>query len=226
MSCRFHVCSRCVDAHGREHHVKGLFLEILSRTAAHHLSQVRMVGNGVNEIVHISEAFSRAEDLGLDLVLVSTDVTPPVVRIQDFKKIEYEKKKARKASKQVSSLKEVQFKVNISDHDLATKISKIEKFLERGDKVKISVKLKGRERESPERAHELLRRVENTVDCKISRIPGPMPMTILEPAKTSSTSKKAKVGSKKSNPNSEERKERSPSNRAETLSSADNLAEP
>jgi len=145
-----------------------------------------MVGNGLNEIIHISEAFGRAEDLGLDLVLVSTDVKPPVVRIQDFKKIEYEKKKARKANKQVSSLKEIQFKINISDHDLATKINKIEKFLERGDKVKISVRLKGRERENPERAYDLLNRVETSVECKANKIPGPMAISILEPIKGAS----------------------------------------
>ena len=153
-----------------------------------------MVGNGLNEIVHISEAFGRAEDLGLDLVLVSTDVKPPVVRIQDFKKIEYEKKKARKASKQVSSLKEVQFKINISDHDLATKISRIEKFLQRGDKVKISVRLKGRERENPARADELINRVETSVECKANKIPGPMAVSILEPFKPAT--KKAKEGKK------------------------------
>lgn len=164
-------------------------MEILSRASAQNLSQVRMVGNGLNEIIHISEAFGRAEDLGLDLVLVSTDVKPPVVRIQDFKKIEYEKKKARKASKQVSSLKEIQFKINISDHDLATKISKIEKFLERGDKVKISVRLKGRERENPERAYDLLGRVETAVNCKVNKVPGPMAISILEPVKTTKKTK-------------------------------------
>ena len=163
--------------------MRGLFLEILRRTSPHNLSEVRIVGSGVNEIIHISEAFTRAEDLGLDLVLVSAEVTPPVVRVQDFKKLEYEKKKAKKANKQSSSIKEIQFKVNISDHDLETKISKIEKFLEKGDKVKISVRLKGRERENPERANELVRRVGESVECRFNRIPGPVAMAILEPAK-------------------------------------------
>lgn len=158
-------------------------MEILSRAAAHKLSKVRMVGDGCNEIIHISEAFSRAEDRGLDLVLVSMDSTPPVVRIQDFKKLEYEKKKAKKASKQTSALKELQFKINISDHDLQTKIAKIEKFLERGDKVKIMVRLKGRERENPERADQLIDRIIEAVDCRPNKIPGPIALAILEPAK-------------------------------------------
>lgn len=159
-----------------------------------------MVGNGINEIIHINEAFGRAEDLGLDLVLVSDTVVPPVVRIQDFKKLEYEKKKAKKANKQTSSLKEIQFKINISEHDLATKINKIEKFLERGDKVKLSVRLKGRERENPDRAYELLDRVAASVECKANKIPGPMALTILEPVKSiSSKAAKSKTEEKEEN---------------------------
>lgn len=165
------------------YYLKGLFLEIISRASAHKLNKVRMVGDGVNEIIHINEAFGRAEDLGLDLVLVSSDARPPVVRIQDFKKIEYEKKKAKKANRQTSMLKEIQFKINISDHDLMTKISKIDKFLKRGDKVKVSVRLKGRERENPERAHDLIERVASEVDCKVNKIGGPVAMAILEPNK-------------------------------------------
>jgi translation initiation factor IF-3 len=169
-----------------EHQVytKGIFLEVIGRAAAHRFKQVRIVGEGVNEIILIQEAIRRAEDLGLDLVLVSGEATPPVVRVEDFKKIEYEKKKAKKAQKQaVSVLKEVQFKVNISDHDFATKLAKIRNFLDRGDKVKVSIKLKGRERESPERARTLLERVADAVECKVNVIPGPIAMTILEPVK-------------------------------------------
>jgi len=157
-------------------------LEIISRATAHKLSKVRMVGRGTNEILHITEALDMAEADGLDLVLVSAEVQPPVVRIQDFKKIEYERKKARKIHKP-SVLKEIQFKVNISDHDLQTKIAKINSLLEGGDKVKISVRLKGRERESPERAESLVDRVCQAVVCKFSKVPGPIPSAILEPAK-------------------------------------------
>lgn len=167
-------------------------MEVIGRSAAHRFGKVRLVGEGINEITTIQEAVRQAEDLGLDLILVSEDVTPPVVRIQDFKKLEYEKKKARKASKQaVSTLKEVQFKVNISEHDLETKREKIRKFLERGDKVKISVKLKGRERETPERAFALLKKVSDSVECKVNFVPGPMAISILEPVKKTSSSKKS-----------------------------------
>jgi translation initiation factor IF-3 len=154
------------------------------------LWKVRLVGEGINEITTIQDAVRQAEDMGLDLILVSDEATPPVVRIEDFKKLEYEKKKARKANKQaVSTLKEVQFKVNISEHDLATKLDKINKFLERGDKVKVSVKLKGRERETPRRQPDLLRKVCSSVECKVNFVPGPIAISILEPVKKASTKK-------------------------------------
>ncbi len=170
-------------------------MEILNRASASKLSTVRMVGDDINEIVNIQEAMARAEDMGLDLVLVSGDARPPVVRIQDFKKIEYEKKKARKSTKQSTSIKEIQFKINISDHDLATKVSKIEKFLERGDKVKISVRLKGREKENPGRALDLIDRVGKSVECKVNTVPGGFAMAILEPVKAPTKGAKAKSDS-------------------------------
>ncbi len=131
-------------------------------------------------------AIRQAEEQGLDLVIVSDKSDPPVVRIQDFKKLEYEKKKARAKQSRTSELKEIQLKVNISDHDLQTKINAIKKFLERGDKVKLSVRLKGRERETPERATALIKKVEASVECKVSRLPGPMTIAILESTATKS----------------------------------------
>lgn len=149
------------------------------------LSKVRLVGAGTSEIVQISEVFDQAEDNGLDVVLVSDTVSPPVVRIQDFKKLEYEKKKAKKEQKKgaTGALKEIQLKVNISDHDLQTKINSINKFLERGDKVKVTVRLKGREKDNPQRAHELLDRVSTATDCKATKLGGPIAIIILEPSK-------------------------------------------
>jgi translation initiation factor IF-3 len=149
------------------------------------LSKVRLVGAGSNDIVQISEVFDQAEDNGLDVVLVSDTVTPPVVRIQDFKKLEYEKKKAKKEQKKgnTSTLKEIQLKVNISDHDLQTKITSMTKFLDRGDKVKVMVRLKGREKDNPARAHELLERVGTSIECKVHKLGGPIAIIILEPTK-------------------------------------------
>jgi len=157
-------------------------LQILTRAALRTFGKVRLVYEGQNEIVEAMQAFDQAENLGLDLVLVSDQTEPPVVRIQDFRKLEYEKKKARKAGKKVE-LKEVRFMANISDHDFETKLKRIQGFLEKGNKVKITVRLKGRERDNPERARAIINRVETSIECKMSRVPGPMATAILEPTK-------------------------------------------
>jgi translation initiation factor IF-3 len=158
-------------------------LEVLTRDNTQRGTKVRLVGEGRNDIVGIEEAFIKAEQEGLDLVCVSDKSEPWVVRIQDYKKIEYEKKKTKKAQKakgRQSELKEIQLKINISDHDLQTKINNIKRFLERGDKVKLMVRLKGRERENPERAKNLIDRVASNVEGKIAQLPGPMHIAILE----------------------------------------------
>jgi translation initiation factor IF-3 len=157
-------------------------LEVLDRVSIRKLSKVRLIGKDSNEIIEASEAFRVAEDGGLDLVLVNPDSEPPVCRIKDHKKEEYEKKKNRKPTKKIE-VKEIRFMANISDHDLKTKIAAINKFLEKGNKVKISVRLKGREREMPQRAHDIINRVIELVPCKHTRIPGPMAIALLEPGK-------------------------------------------
>ncbi len=157
-------------------------MEVLDRAAIRKFPKVRLVGEGHNELCSLAEALVKAEEVGLDLVLVSDQSDPPVVRIQDFKKIQYEKKKSRKPTKRIE-VKEVRFMANISEHDFDTKCRNIEKFLEKGHKVKVSVRLKGRERESPERADQIIARIKADVACKLSRVPGPMAIAILEPEK-------------------------------------------
>lgn len=158
-------------------------MQVLTRALARGFTQVRLVSEGFTGIVPINEAFIRADEAGLDLILVSDKSTPPVVKVEDFKKILYEQKKAKSKQAKGSDVKEIQLKVNISEHDLQTKINNINRFLERGDKVKISVRLKGRERETPERAHQLLAKVTERVPCKVSKVPGPIALAILEPVK-------------------------------------------
>ncbi len=158
-------------------------MDIFTRAMARSVPRVRLVGEGTNEIVTADFALRQADEQGLDLVIVSDKSDPPVVRIQDFKKLEYEKKKARQQKTKTSELKEIQLKVNISDHDLQTKVNAVKRFLERGDKVKITVRLKGRERETPERAQHLINKVSEMVECKMTRLPGPVSIAILEAAK-------------------------------------------
>lgn len=160
-------------------------MKVLERSDLRNMREVRLVGEGTNAIVPVMEAWKKAEDEGLDLVLVSgEDAVPPVVRIQDFKKLQYEKKKKQRQTKHKSDLKEIQLKANISEHDLQTKVNNIDRFLERGDKVKVIVRLKGRERDNPQRAHDLINKVAESisVSCKLNRVPGPIAIAILEPA--------------------------------------------
>ncbi len=157
-------------------------MQVINRVAARNYTKVRLVGEETNEILSVLEALSRAEEAGLDLVMISDKGDFPVMRVQDFKKVQYELKKAKK-KQVVQELKEIQLKLNIADHDFQTKVNAIDKFLGRGDKVKVVVRLKGRERENPERARQLLDRVITNVKCKPNYVPGPITMAILEPVK-------------------------------------------
>ncbi len=157
-------------------------MQVINRAAARNFTKVRLVGDESNEVVSVLEALSRAEEVGLDLVLISDKGDFPVMRVQDFKKVQYELKKSKK-KQVVQELKEIQLKLNIADHDFQTKMNAIDKFLSRGDKVKVVVRLKGRERENPERARLLLDKVITAARCKSSIVPGPITMAILEPTK-------------------------------------------
>ena len=167
-------------------------MKVLDRTTLHQFGDVRLVGPGMNEIMPIHQAWNTAEDQGLDLVLVSDAVTPPVVKIQDHRKVDYEKKKARKAQKKAASqgvLKEIRMRVHISDHDLMIKVGRAQKFLARGDKVKIVVHLRGRERDYLAKAWQLVDRfAEQVQPCQVNKGRGPMITALIEPPKKSNKS--------------------------------------
>ena len=99
-------------------------------------------------VISLAEAMQKAEDAGLDLIEVSPNVDPPVCKIANFGKMRYEmQKKAADAKKKqkVVDLKEIKMSFNIGRADFLTKISKIEKFINAGDKVKVSMRMRGRE---------------------------------------------------------------------------------
>ena len=88
-----------------------------------------------------------ARDRGLDLVEVAPKSQPPVCRISDYGKLCYDLKKKKKATQQRSSqLKEIRLRPKIDQHDLQTKLSRAGKMLERGDRVRLVMRLRGRER--------------------------------------------------------------------------------
>lgn len=112
--------------------------------------EIRVIGDEGEQlgIMSSKDALALAQEKKLDLVKIAPNANPPVCRIMDFGKHRYEQQKrdkeARKKQKSVS-LKEVRLGLNIEKHDLETKAKSAAKFLEKGDKVKISLRFKGRE---------------------------------------------------------------------------------
>lgn len=106
----------------------------------------------------------RAADAGLDLVEVASQAMPPVCRVMDYSKYKYDQeKKQREAKKKqhIIHIKEIKIKPNIEDHDYQVKVSNLRRFLERGDKTKISMIFRGRETQHMERGRALLDKLMN-----------------------------------------------------------------
>lgn len=111
---------------------------------------MRLLGDDGSQygVVSIAKANEIADEAGLDLVEVSPNASPPVVKIIDYGKYKYqEQKKLSDAKKKqvVISLKEIKFRPSIDIHDLNVKLKNIQRFLEQGDKVKLLMQFRGRE---------------------------------------------------------------------------------
>jgi translation initiation factor IF-3 len=107
-----------------------------------------------------------AEEAGLDLVEISPNATPPVAKIMDFGKYKYEtqKKEAEARKKQkIIEIKEIKFRPNVDTHDYDVKMRSVVKFLQGGDKVKITLRFRGREMSHTELGRKLLERVATDV---------------------------------------------------------------
>lgn len=107
------------------------------------------------------EALAIADEKGLDLVMVAPNATPPVCKIMDYGRHKYEKEKKQKEAKkkqQIVNLKELTVSYKIGEHDFQVRLNQIKKFIGNGDKVKMNVKLRGRERQHSELAIELLKK--------------------------------------------------------------------
>ncbi|MCY4335119.1 MAG: translation initiation factor IF-3 [Litoreibacter sp.] len=133
--------------------------------------EIRLIGaEGENVgVVSPSRAMQMADDAGLDLVEISPNATPPVCKIMDFGKFKYEQQKkeaeARKKQKTIE-VKEVKFRPNTDTHDYEVKMRNVYKFLENGDKVKVTLRFRGREMAHLNLGRELLERVAEDVDGK------------------------------------------------------------
>jgi len=136
--------------------------------------KVRVIDeNGENiGVMYTREAIEQANDLGLNLVEVSPNADPPVCKFLDVGKHRYEAQKkanaARKTQK-TQQIKEIKMRPNIDDHDYDVKMRNVVKFLEEGDKVKMTLRFRGREMAHQDLGMNLLKRVQEDV-AEIAKI--------------------------------------------------------
>ena len=121
--------------------------------------------DGTNKgTVLIADALAAAQEAGLDLVEISPNAAPPIVKILDYGKYKYqEQKKAAEARKKqkVVEVKEIKLRPMIDDHDYQVKMRSMERFFEEGDKVKVTLRFRGREMAHQELGTRLLNRVKD-----------------------------------------------------------------
>lgn len=127
--------------------------------------EVRLIGKDGEQvgILATDEARERADDVGLDLVEISPNAQPPVCRLMDYGKFKYEDSKRKQAAKKkqkVITVKEIKFRPGTDIGDYTVKLSKLTAFLENGDKIKATMRFRGREMAHQELGMNLLKRVE------------------------------------------------------------------
>ena len=140
--------------------------------------RVRLVDErgGMVGVVGRSEALAMAADAGLDLVEIAPGADPPVCKIFDFGKFKYEEQKkkneARKKQK-IIEVKEIKLRPSIDDHDYQVKMRSMNKFIEEGDKVKVTMRFRGRELAHQELGMNVLMRVKDDLDgiAKVEQTP-------------------------------------------------------
>lgn len=126
-------------------------------------SQVRLVGDNIAEpgVYSIAQAMKMADELELDLVEISAKADPPVCKILDYQKYQYQQRKKAKEMKQNSTkivIKEIRFGPNTDEHDFQFKLKHAKEFLEEGSKVKASVFFRGRSIQFSDQGEKLLLR--------------------------------------------------------------------
>ena len=127
-------------------------------------------------VYDVQDAIKLAFEQGLDLVEVSPNASPPVCKIIDYGKYKYQvqKKQAEAKKKQKTfEVKEVKLRPGIEDHDYVVKLKSIQRFLNGGDKVKITLRFKGREMAYHQRVMDVLKKLESQIEpmAKIEQVP-------------------------------------------------------
>ncbi|HMA99229.1 MAG TPA: translation initiation factor IF-3 [Wenzhouxiangella sp.] len=156
--------------------------------------KVRVVGPEGDQVGVMSsrDALARAEEYGLDLVEIAPQADPPVCRIMDWGKYKFEASKkaqaTRKKQKQIQ-IKEIKFRPGTDDHDYDVKMRNLKKFIEEGNKVKVTLRFRGREMAHQELGRDLLKRVEQdmieeTTVEQFPRMEGRQMVMMLAPKKS------------------------------------------
>ncbi|MGY6629785.1 MAG: translation initiation factor IF-3 [Wenzhouxiangella sp.] len=156
--------------------------------------RVRVVGSDGEQVgvMGIRDALAKAEEEGLDLVEIAPQADPPVCRIMDWGKFRFETQKktqaARKKQKQIQ-VKEVKFRPGTEDHDYDVKMRNLRRFIEEGNKVKVTLRFRGREMAHQELGRDLLKRVEGDMGDEITveqypRMEGRQMVMMIAPKKT------------------------------------------
>ncbi|MDZ4078668.1 MULTISPECIES: translation initiation factor IF-3 [Hydrocarboniphaga] len=132
--------------------------------------RVRVIGDDGSQagIMLTRDAIARAEELGMDLVEVSPNADPPVCKIMDYGKYIYQKDKAQHAAKKKQKqiqVKEIKFRPTTETADYETKMRAAQRFIEEGDKVKVTVRYRGREMAHQEIGMQLMDRVKGDLDA-------------------------------------------------------------
>jgi len=143
-------------------------------------SEVRVISSNGTQlgIISIREALNHAEDEGYDLVEVSPDAKPPVCKIIDYGKLKYKEQKSKKEAKKKQKtieVKEIKMRPGIDKHDYQVKVKALFKFISGGNKVKVSMRFRGREMEHQNLGMELLKKLTEEVSeyAKIEVPPKP-----------------------------------------------------
>lgn len=110
------------------------------------VKEVRLVGDdNFSGVMSLEKAQAKADELGLDLIEINGSSNPPICKIYEYSKFLYEEKKRDKKQQSAPVVKEIQLSANISEHDLDVKVKSAKKFIEEGHKVKVVLKLFGRQ---------------------------------------------------------------------------------
>jgi translation initiation factor IF-3 len=139
---------------------------------------IRVVGDDgeMLGVMSVDQAMAKAEAIGLDLVEISPNSDPPVCKILDYGKFKYQaQKKANEARKKQKTIevKEIKMRPSIERHDYDVKMRAINKFLDEGDKVKVTIRFRGREFLHQELGMQMLERVRDEIEekAKVEAVP-------------------------------------------------------